>query len=83
MGIPSRPVTNFYSGQDFNEDLKIRRKYDKNGKGSWIDDESIWNFHVWTEVWLARNDLKVSTYDGWQVIDATPQEKSEGISMIL
>jgi len=38
--------------------------------------DSIWNFHVWNEVWLQRPDLP-DGYDGWQAIDATPQETSE------
>uniref|UniRef100_A0A8C9EJD1 Transglutaminase-like domain-containing protein n=1 Tax=Pavo cristatus TaxID=9049 RepID=A0A8C9EJD1_PAVCR len=36
------------------------------------------NFHVWNESWFTRRDLG-SFYDGWQVLDATPQEKSKGI----
>lgn len=35
------------------------------------------NFHVWNESWFARQDLGPS-YNGWQVLDATPQEESEG-----
>lgn len=35
------------------------------------------NFHVWNESWFARRDLGPS-YNGWQVLDATPQEESEG-----
>jgi hypothetical protein len=35
------------------------------------------NFHVWNEVWMKRPDLK-DEYNGWQVIDATPQEHSDG-----
>ena len=38
--------------------------------------ETTWNFHVWTELWTRRHDLPAG-YDGWQVIDATPQERSE------
>lgn len=41
-------------------------------------NDSIWNFHVWNEVWFRRNDLP-DGYDGWQVIDGTPQERSEGV----
>lgn len=36
----------------------------------------IRNYHVWNEVWMKRPDLG-SAYDGWQVIDATPQELSD------
>ncbi|KTF73584.1 hypothetical protein cypCar_00032823 [Cyprinus carpio] len=37
-----------------------------------------WNFHVWVESWMKRPDLGQG-YDGWQVLDATPQERSAGI----
>ena len=40
--------------------------------------DSIWNFHVWNDVWMERPDLP-SGYGGWQAIDATPQEESGGI----
>lgn len=34
---------------------------------------------MWVEGWMKRPDLnKGSTYDGWQVLDPTPQEESEG-----
>lgn len=37
------------------------------------------NFHVWVEGWMRRPDLeKGTTYDGWQVLDPTPQEQSNG-----
>lgn len=36
---------------------------------------------MWNEVWMARSDLgddkPYDTYSGWQVIDATPQERSD------
>lgn len=35
------------------------------------------NFHVWNEGWFVRTDLGPS-YNGWQVLDATPQERSQG-----
>ena len=38
--------------------------------------DSIWNFHVWNDVWMARPDLPKG-YGGWQAIDATPQELSQ------
>lgn len=40
-------------------------------------DDSIWNYHVWNDVWMARPDLPKG-YGGWQAIDATPQETSDG-----
>lgn len=36
------------------------------------------NFHVWNEGWFVRTDLGTQ-YDGWQVLDATPQERSQGV----
>ena len=42
-------------------------------------NDSIWNFHVWNDVWLTRPDLPKG-YGGWQAIDATPQEASDGES---
>lgn len=40
------------------------------------------NFHVWNEIWMSRPDIP-GTYGGWQVVDVTPQETSdgEGLSM--
>ena len=38
--------------------------------------DSIWNFHVWNDVWMARPDLP-SGFGGWQAIDSTPQEESD------
>ena len=35
------------------------------------------NFHVWNEAWFKRPDLPAG-HDGWQAVDATPQERSEG-----
>ena len=37
------------------------------------------NFHVWNEIWTKRCDLPGDKYDGWQAVDATPQEKSSQI----
>lgn len=39
------------------------------------------NFHVWVECWMRRPDLGAG-FDGWQVVDPTPQEKSAGGSLI-
>lgn len=65
--------------------LTVDRAYLKTGDGGFIpikgvdgiEWESTWSFHIWTEIWAKRRDLPDSSYDGWQVIDATPQEKSE------
>ncbi|KAM8893205.1 LOW QUALITY PROTEIN: protein-glutamine gamma-glutamyltransferase 2-like, partial [Spinachia spinachia] len=36
-----------------------------------------WNFHCWVESWMMRGDLPKGN-DGWQVLDPTPQELSDG-----
>ena len=35
------------------------------------------NFHVWNDAWMAR-PLLPEGYGGWQAVDATPQEESQG-----
>lgn len=35
------------------------------------------NYHCWNEAWMTRPDLPVG-FGGWQVVDSTPQENSDG-----
>uniref|UniRef100_A0A8C4ZIH7 Protein-glutamine gamma-glutamyltransferase 2 n=1 Tax=Gadus morhua TaxID=8049 RepID=A0A8C4ZIH7_GADMO len=78
LGIPCRVVTNFSSAHDGNGNLLIEKMYDEDGERL-EDPDSVWNFHVWVESWMARPDLEQAGFDGWQVSDATPQETSEGV----
>ncbi|NXO00427.1 TGM2 glutamyltransferase, partial [Rhinopomastus cyanomelas] len=78
LGIPSRVVTNYYSAHDTNGNLIIDRYLSETGEEERRSKDSIWNFHCWVESWMARPDLAPG-YDGWQVLDPTPQEKSEGV----
>ncbi|XP_028591642.2 protein-glutamine gamma-glutamyltransferase 5 [Podarcis muralis] len=79
LGIPSRVVTNFDSGHEKDGNLIIDVFYDKAGHLLPTESkDSIWNFHVWNECWMARRDLPPG-YHGWQVLDATPQERSNGL----
>ncbi|XP_035423118.1 protein-glutamine gamma-glutamyltransferase 6-like [Cygnus atratus] len=78
LGIPTRVITNFNSAHDRNINLSIDKYIDVSGKTLHLTEDSVWNFHVWNESWFIRRDLG-SFYDGWQVLDATPQERSKGI----
>lgn len=92
LGISARPVTNFQSAHDTHADRSIAKYYDLNpSDGVMLPTEapadaghdSIWSFHVWTEFFLRRpvlnKALKCKTCsDGWQAVDATPQEPSSG-----
>ncbi|XP_023256921.1 protein-glutamine gamma-glutamyltransferase 5-like [Seriola lalandi dorsalis] len=45
----------------------------------WVPAENR-NFHVWVEGWMRRPDLSADgKFDGWQILDPTPQEKSDGV----
>uniref|UniRef100_A0A8C9WYZ8 protein-glutamine gamma-glutamyltransferase n=1 Tax=Sander lucioperca TaxID=283035 RepID=A0A8C9WYZ8_SANLU len=78
LGIPCRVVTNFNSAHDTNANLVIEEYYSETGQKLNLSKDTIWNFHVWVECWMARRDLG-SGMDGWQVLDPTPQERSEGV----
>uniref|UniRef100_A0A8C2CFF1 protein-glutamine gamma-glutamyltransferase n=1 Tax=Cyprinus carpio TaxID=7962 RepID=A0A8C2CFF1_CYPCA len=79
LGIPGRVVTNFFSAHDNDGNLKMDIILDENGK---LDrnrtKDSIWNYHCWNECFMARSDLPPG-FGGWQVVDATPQETSDGM----
>jgi transglutaminase 1 len=77
-------VSNLVSAHDANSTLTIDSYYDTDNEEINIDPhnpnggkDSIWNFHVWNDVWMSRPDLPKG-YGGWQVIDSTPQERSDG-----
>jgi len=75
LGIPARSVTCFVCAHDASVNRVVDRFFDANGEKLKIGGDRIWNFHVWSEAWFRRQDLRGSAH-GWQIIDATPQERS-------
>uniref|UniRef100_A0A3P8SRF2 protein-glutamine gamma-glutamyltransferase n=1 Tax=Amphiprion percula TaxID=161767 RepID=A0A3P8SRF2_AMPPE len=78
LGIPCRVTTNFNSAHDTNDNLVIEEYYSETGQKLKHSNDSIWNFHVWVEGWMTRQDLGAGM-NGWQVLDPTPQERSGGV----
>lgn len=83
VGIPSRIVTNYSSAHDTQASMTVDYFVDDEGKiMEEMGADSIWNYHVWNEVWFTRPDLgnnENGMYDGFQAVDATPQEMSDGM----
>ncbi|KAM9100150.1 coagulation factor XIII A chain [Sarcophilus harrisii] len=79
LGIPARIVTNFFSAHDNNANLQMDIFLDEDGKiNPKLTKDSVWNYHCWNEAWMTRPDLPVG-FGGWQVVDSTPQENSDGM----
>uniref|UniRef100_A0A8C1VSS6 Protein-glutamine gamma-glutamyltransferase 2 n=1 Tax=Cyprinus carpio TaxID=7962 RepID=A0A8C1VSS6_CYPCA len=78
LGIPCRVVTNYQSAHDTDQNLVID-EYFSDYESDVTRHVTALNYHVWVEGWMKRPDLSQdSFYDGWQVLDPTPQERSSG-----
>ncbi|XP_061569571.1 coagulation factor XIII A chain-like [Cololabis saira] len=78
LGIPCRVITNFNSAHDNTGNLKTELVFRRDGTPDRRNTrDSIWNYHCWCEAFMQRHDIP-TRYSGWQVVDATPQETSDG-----
>uniref|UniRef100_A0A8C2TZI4 Coagulation factor XIII A chain n=3 Tax=Coturnix japonica TaxID=93934 RepID=A0A8C2TZI4_COTJA len=79
LGIPARLITNYSSAHDNNANLQLDFFLDDEGQvDNRLTKDSIWNYHCWNEAWMTRPDLPVG-FGGWQAVDGTPQETSDGM----
>ena len=61
LGIPARTVSAFVSAHDTDDSLSVDKFFSKTGESiSDVNSDSIWNFHVWTDAWMARYNYKIS-----------------------
>ncbi|KAM6953864.1 coagulation factor XIII A chain-like [Aplochiton taeniatus] len=78
LGIPSRIISNYNSAHDSGGNLETNLIFTNAGTLDMRNSiDSIWNYHCWNEAYMTRPDLPPGL-EGWQVVDCTPQETSDG-----
>ncbi|QQP55298.1 Transglutaminaselike, partial [Caligus rogercresseyi] len=66
IGIPCRSVTKYESAHDTNENLTVEKYFDEEGNelgpraSSGYGSDSVWNFHVWNDVWMSRPTYRMA-----------------------
>jgi hypothetical protein len=81
MGIAARTVSNYNSAHGASKNHAGVDSFYFYGNDFQLSaranpQNSIWTFHVWSEVNMKRLDLPYRIANGWQVADATPQEEA-------
>lgn len=78
LGLACRVITNLVSAHDndgnLHTDLVFKEDLTPDHDNT---HDSVWNYHCWNEVYMKRPDIP-KIYSGWQVLDSTPQETSDG-----
>ncbi|XP_052245794.1 hemocyte protein-glutamine gamma-glutamyltransferase-like [Dreissena polymorpha] len=88
VGIPCRCVTNYNSGRGTDGRLAIDFYYEVKADGSigeleTDEQELVWSFHVWNDVWMKRIDVaKPCNEPDWQAIDATPSVTNGNVPQV-
>ena len=61
LGVPTRSVTNFESAHDTDGTMTIDAYVasDQSELKHFPSDDSVWNFHVWNEVWVKARVAKI------------------------
>jgi hypothetical protein len=70
IGVPSRPITNAGDGVDGYPHPEYDYKVKQDDSDGTYED-SRWNFHVWTELWIPH--YHNGSYFGWTAIDPTKE----------
>lgn len=80
LGVPTRIVSGEHVAIEHSKPFQARMKRfwtlepDKHLYALNVNQsDGMWYYHVWNDVWMAREDL-VSSPVGWQALDATPQK---------